>query len=318
MTPPSRARRPGHSRPAGHAERSDAPEHAGSPERLGHSARLGHTQRGHAQPGHAQRSVGELLRFWRERRRLSQLALALDAEISTRHLSFVETGRATPSREMVLRLAEQLDVPLRERNTLLLAAGYAPVYPEATLDAPELAAVRTAIRQVLAGHEPYPAIVVDRDWNLVDANASVSLFTEGLPPELLTPPVNVLRASLHPAGLAPRIVNLGEWRAHLLGRLRRQIAITADADLAALYQELRAYPCDRPEPEIELPGPSDVVVPLRVRHAAGELAFFSIVASFGTPLDITVSELAIESFFPANPETAATLHRRAASVGRRV
>jgi transcriptional regulator with XRE-family HTH domain len=254
-----------------------------------------------------QRPVGELLRQWREHRRLSQLALALDAEISTRHLSFVETGRSTPSREMVLRLAEQLELPLRERNSLLLAAGYAPVYAESGLDSAPMAAVRAAIRQLLTAHEPYPAVVVDRSWNLVDANASVALFTADVRPDLLTPPANVLRASLHPEGMAPRIVNLGEWRAHLLGRLRRQIASTADPGLANLYDELRAYPCDQPEPEIELPGPGDVVVPLRMRHDDSELAFFSTVATFGTPLDVTVSELMIESFYPADAETAAVL-----------
>lgn len=259
-----------------------------------------------------QRPVGELLRRWREHRRLSQLALALDAEISTRHLSFVETGRSLPSREMVLRLAEQLDVPLRERNTLLLAAGYAPVYPESGLDAAPMAAVRDAIRKLLTAHEPYPALVVNRDWSLVDANASMALFTAEIRPDLLAPPANVLRASLHPEGLAPRIVNLGEWRAHLLGRLRRQIAATADPGLAALYDELEAYPCDQPEPEIELPGPGDVVVPLRIRHADGELAFFSTVATFGTPLDVTVSELMIEAFYPANSETAAVLRSTSA------
>ena len=261
-----------------------------------------------------QRPVGELLRRWREHRRLSQLALALDAEISTRHLSFVETGRAQPSREMVLRLAEQLDVPLRERNSLLLAAGYAPVYAESGLDSAPMAAVRAAIRQLLTAHEPYPALVVDRRWRLVDANASVALVTAGVRPDLLAPPANVLRVSLHPEGMAPRIVNLEEWRAHLLGRLRRQIASTADPGLAALYDELRAYPCDQPEPEIELPGPGDVAVPLRVRHADAELAFFSTVATFGTPLDVTVSELMIESFFPANPETAAFLPARSSGV----
>jgi len=253
------------------------------------------------------RPVGELLRGWRERRRRSQLDLALDAEVSTRHLSFVETGRSKPSRDMLLRLADQLDVPLRERNGLLLAAGYAPVYSHAPLDAPAMEAVRAAVRLVLAAHEPNPAMVVDRGWNLVDANRSVALFTAGLPPHLLAPPTNVLRASLHPEGLAPRIVNLGEWRAHLLGRLRRQVELTADQDLAALLEELRGYPCDQPEPRIELPGPGDVVVPLRVRHGDGELRFVSIVASFGTPLDITVSELAIESLFPADAETARAL-----------
>lgn len=254
-----------------------------------------------------QQTVGALLRQWRERRRLSQLDLALDAEISTRHLSFVETGRSRPSREMVLHLAEQLDLPLRERNHLLLAAGYAPVYAETALDAPRMAAVRAAVRQVLQGHEPYPAVVVDRAWSLVDANAGVALLTGDVAPELLAPPANVLRASLHPDGLAPRIINLGEWRAHLLGRLRRQVSLTADPALAQLYDELRAYPCDQPEPEVELPGPGDIVVPLRLRHEGRELTFFSTVATFGTPLDVTLSELVIESFFPADPETAAVL-----------
>jgi transcriptional regulator with XRE-family HTH domain len=258
-----------------------------------------------------QRPVGELLRQWRERRRLSQMELALQAEISTRHLSFVETSRSKPSREMVLRLAEQLELPLRERNHLLLAAGYAPVYSETALDSPPLLAVRAAVRQLLAGHEPYPAVVVDRRWNLVDANASVALLTEGAALALLTPPANVLRVSLHPDGMASRIINLGEWRGHLLGRLRRQVALTADATLAALYDELRAYPCNQLTPEIEIPGPGDIVVPLRIRHGDRELAFFSTVATFGTPLDITVAELTIESFFPADADTASFLRRDA-------
>jgi transcriptional regulator with XRE-family HTH domain len=241
---------------------------------------------------------------------LSQLDLALEADVSTRHLSFVETGRSQPSREMVLHLAEQLDVPLRERNGLLLAAGYAPVYAETALDAPDapnMAAVRAAVRQVLAGHEPYPAVVVDRNWTIVDANAGIALLTEGVAPELLTPPANALRVSLHPRGMAPRIANLGEWRAHLLGRLRRQVARTADPVLAALYDELRAYPCDQPAPAVEAPGSGDIVVPLRLRHGERALSFFSTVATFGTPLDITVAELAIESFFPADAATAALL-----------
>jgi transcriptional regulator with XRE-family HTH domain len=259
-----------------------------------------------------QQPVGELLRQWRERRRLSQMELALQTEISTRHLSFVETSRSKPSRAMVLRLAEQLDLPLRARNHLLLAAGYAPVYAETALDNPHLSAVRAAVRQLLTGHEPYPAVVVDRGWNLVDANASVALLTEGVAPELLAPPANVLRVSLHPDGMASRIINLGEWRAHLLGRLRREVALTADAALAALYDELRAYPCDQPAPEAEIPGPSDIVVPLRIRHGDRELAFFSTVATFGTPLDVTVAELTIESFFPADAETASILRHDAA------
>ncbi|MBO3750252.1 helix-turn-helix transcriptional regulator [Streptosporangiaceae bacterium NEAU-GS5] len=248
-----------------------------------------------------QRPIGELLRQWREHRRMSQLDLAVQAGISTRHISFLETGRSNPSREMVLRLAEHLDLPLRERNHLLLAAGYAPVYPESALNTPRMAPVLEAIRRLLDAHMPYPALVVDRVWNMVDANAAVGLLSEGIDPDLLD---NVLRASLHPEGLAPRIVNLGEWRAHLLGRLRRQRAFTGDPELESLYQELAAYPCDQPEPEIELPGPGDIMIPLRIRHGAGELSFFSIVATFGTPLDITVAELAIESFYPADATTA--------------
>jgi transcriptional regulator with XRE-family HTH domain len=188
-----------------------------------------------------QKPVGELLRAWRERRRLSQLELALQADISTRHLSFVETGRSRPSSQMILRLTEHLDVPLRERNHLLLAGGFAPVFGEAPLDSPRMTAVRDAVRQILRGQEPYPAIVVDTAWNLVDANSGVGLFTVALPAELQEPPINVLRVSLHPNGLAPLIVNLGEWRGHLLGRLRRQLDITADSSVQA---ELEAYPCN--------------------------------------------------------------------------
>ena len=252
-------------------------------------------------------SAGELLRLWRERRRRSQLDLSIEAGISTRHLSFVETGRSRPSRDLLLRLAEELELPLRERNQLLLAGGFAPVYGQAGLDSPAMAGVRAALRQVLTGHEPYPAVVVDRGWNLVDANASVALFIGQADPALLAPPANVLRVSLHPDGMAPRIANLGEWRAHLLGRLRRQVALTADPALAELHEELRTYPCDQPEPEIEVPGPGDVVVPLRLRHGGRELSFLSIMATFGTPLDVTVAELAIESFFPADAKTGALL-----------
>ena len=219
----------------------------------------------------------------------------------------MENGRFAPSRDTILRLAEELDLPLRKCNHLLLAAGYAPVYSEAPLSSPEMSAVRRAVRQLLTGHEPYPAVVVDRSWNLVDANESVALFTEGTEPELLAPPANVLRISLHPDGIAPRIANLGEWRAHLLGRLRRRVALTADPDLARLLNELRAYPCDQPEPEVEVPGLGDIVVPLRIRHAGRELVFLSTVATFGTPLDVTIAKLAIESFFPADPYTASVL-----------
>jgi transcriptional regulator with XRE-family HTH domain len=256
----------------------------------------------------AHKPVGDMLRQWREQRRLSQLELALQADVSTRHLSFVETGRSTPSREMLLRLAEHLDVPLRERNVLLLTAGFAPVYSQTAFDSPRMGAIRAAIRQVLTGHEPYPAVVVDRHWNLVDANSSIQLFTRQIAQELLTPPLNVLRASLHPNGMAPYILNLAEWRNHLLGRLRRQVALTADPEVEKLYAELRGYPGGQPEAEVH----NDVVVRLRVRYKDHELAFFSIVASFGTPNDITVDELAIESFFPADDATASVLRAYAA------
>jgi transcriptional regulator with XRE-family HTH domain len=259
--------------------------------------------------------VGELLRDWRTRRRRSQLDLALDVGVSTRHLSFVETGRSAPSREMLLHLAEHLEMPLRERNALLLAGGFAPVYPESSLDAPQLSAVRRAVRQVLTAHEPYPAVVVDRYWDVVDGNRSLALFLDGAAAPLLAPPVNVLRLALAPDGMAPRILNLGEWRAHLLGRLRRQVEFSGDERLAALLGELRGYPCDQPEPEVEMPGPGDVVVPLRVRGPdEEELTFFSTVSTFGTPLDVTVAELVIESFFPADDRTGAAL-RRFADVG---
>lgn len=253
-------------------------------------------------------TVGDLLRKWRQHRRLSQLDLSIQADISTRHLSFVETGRSAPSRDMVLHLAEQLDLPLRERNRLLIAAGYAPVYAERSLGTTPMAAVRDAVRQVLTGHEPYPAVAVDGRWNLVDTNGALSPLLHGVAPALLEPPVNALRASLHPDGMAPRIANLGEWRGHLLGRLRRQVEHTADPELSALYDELVELPCDDEVPPVEHPGPGDVVVPLRLRHPAGELTFFSTVTTFGTPLDITVAELAIEAFFPADPATAAILH----------
>ncbi|WFF06572.1 helix-turn-helix transcriptional regulator [Micromonospora sp. WMMD1076] len=256
-------------------------------------------------------SVGESLRRWRDLRRLSQLELSIRAEVSTRHLSFVETGRSRPSREMVLRLADPLDLPLRERNRLLLAAGYAPAYPETALAAPRMAAVRAAVRQVLGGHEPYPAAVVDRGWHLVDANDSLAVLTERVAPELLAGRVNVLRASLHPEGLAPHIVNLGEWRGHLLNRLARQVELTGDAELAALEEELRGYPGGGPDRSVDQPGPDELVVPLRVRHDGGELCFLSTVATFGTPLDVTLAELSIESFYPADERTAAVLRERA-------
>ncbi|MDT0303022.1 helix-turn-helix domain-containing protein [Streptomonospora wellingtoniae] len=249
--------------------------------------------------------VGVLLRHWRARRGLSQLALSGLTGVSTRHLSFVETGRSAPSRGLVLRLCDHLDLGLRERNRVLLAAGYAPAYPETPLDDPQMAAVRTAVGRMLTGHEPYPAVVVDRRWDMLEANAGIALFTGLVADHLLSPPVNVLRASLHPEGMAPRIANLGEWRAHLLGRLQRQAEITDAADLRELYAELRSYPGgDGSAAERAPGGPGDFVVPLRLRHGDRELSFFSAVATLGTPVDVTLAELVVESFFPADADTA--------------
>lgn len=249
-------------------------------------------------------TAGPLLREWRQRRRLSQLELALEAEVSARHLSFVETGRSAPSREMVLHLAEHLDIPLRERNALLIAAGYAPVFPERTLDDPALAAARKAVDLVLAAHEPYPAIAIDRHWTLVAANNAVGAFMNVEDESLLAPPMNVLRVSLHPRGIAPRIANLGEWRAHVLDRLRRQIDASGDAVLIALLEELRSYPAPPSQPARDYGG---VVVPLELITPAGTLAFFSTTTIFGTPVDVTLSELAVEAFFPADERTARAL-----------
>lgn len=259
-------------------------------------------------------SVGHLLREWRQRRRLSQLDLALEADISTRHLSFLETGRSLPSREMVLRLAEQLDVPLRERNAMLIAAGYAPVFSERPLADPALAAARRAVDLVLAGHEPYPALAIDRHWTLIAANRAIPPLLAGAAPLLLQPPVNVLRLSLHPAGLAPQIANLAEWRTHLLARLRRQIEVTADPVLETLWRELCDYPAASADPKhlpAEAPDYAGVATPLQLVTAHGLLSFLSTTTIFGTPVDITLSELAIESFFPANAATQEILTRMA-------
>jgi transcriptional regulator with XRE-family HTH domain len=256
--------------------------------------------------------VGDLLRKWRERRRLSQLALALDAEVSTRHLSFLETGRSRPSRDMLLRLMERLEVPLRERNRILLSAGYAPLYPERPLDDPVLQPARQAVDRVLAAHKPYPAHAVDRHWTLVASNDVAWPLIGEVAPALLEPPINVLRLSLHPEGLAPRILNLGQWRSHILHRLRQQVESSADPVLDALLKELAAYPAPNEEgteaQHLDLYA-SGVVTPLRLRSSWGVLALFSTVTIFGTPVDITLSELAIEAFFPADEVTGEILHR---------
>lgn len=253
-------------------------------------------------------SVGPLLRGWRGRRRLTQLELALDAGVSARHLSFVETGRSKPGRDMLLAVAEQLRIPFRERNQLLLAAGHAPAFPERSLADTELAPVREALDRILAAHEPYPAVVFDRAWNIVATNAPMAELAASIDidPALLDPPVNLLRAGLHPRGLAPLIVNLAEWRAHFLQRLTQQIAIGGDDDLRALMDEVAAYPVPEGEDGVATEaGSGEMLGPVRLRPpSGGEWSFFGMFASFDTPFEVTTSELAIELLFPADRATA--------------
>ncbi len=257
------------------------------------------------------RTVGEHVKAWRMRRRYSQLECALDVEMSQRHLSFIESNRAKPSRDMILRIAEHLDVPLRERNAMLLAAGYAPHFQHRSLDDPSLAPARRAIDQILNAHEPFPALAVDRHWHLVSANAAISsLLALVSDQDLLQPPVNVLRLSLHPKGLAPHIVNLGEWQRHIVERLRRQIEISADAGLMHLLAEIQQFPGG----DDDASGISEsnaVMIPFRLSLPGGTLNFFSTTTVFGTPLDITLSEIALECFYPADAQTADALRRMA-------
>jgi transcriptional regulator with XRE-family HTH domain len=268
----------------------------------------------------SQPEVGSLLRQWRERRRVTQLELALDAGISARHLSFVETGRSKPGREMLLGVLEQLKIPFREQNRLLLAAGHAPAYPERSFDDPELAPVRDALDVILSGHEPYPAIAVDRLWNMVAANDAMLALTESvdIDPVLLEPPINVMRVGLHPRGFGQLFVNLGDWHAHWLKRLERQLAATGDEQLAALIDEISAYSVPEPENDAgtEITG-SEMLGPVRVRTPdGGRLSFFGMFASFDTPFEVTTSELAIELLFPADRTTAETLLERGRELSR--
>ncbi|MBT2507735.1 helix-turn-helix transcriptional regulator [Streptomyces sp. ISL-98] len=262
--------------------------------------------------------VGALLRDWRRRRRFSQLDLALLADTSARHLSCVETGRARPSRTMLLRLSAALDVPLRERNTLLLAADYAPAYRESSLDDQYMASVRSALDTMLTAHEPYPAIVVDRCWNVLTGNRAMAVLMDGIPPHLLEPQPNVFRLALHPDGLAPRLSNLGEVRGLFLERLLRQVNATGDAELRALYEEVHRYPvrADQENAGTDAPAarpspPSPIQVPLRIRTPWGELSMFSTMATFGAPADVTLSELAIELFYPLDEFTTKVLRELA-------
>ncbi|MFD8151388.1 helix-turn-helix domain-containing protein [Streptomyces sp. NPDC059720] len=252
----------------------------------------------------AGQGVGPLLRAWREQRRVSQLELALRADSSARHISFVETGRSRPSEEMVLRLAEHLDVPVRERNALLLAAGYAPRYPETPLDDPALDALRAGIERLIGGYEPYPALVVDARYDVVAANRGVMALVDGVSAGLLEPPLNAMRLALHPEGLAPRIRNLRAWRGHLLEQMRRQIALHRSAPLRALYEEVSAYPVPAEDPAEEAVEPVPYfALPLRIEHEGRTLSFISSISTFNTPMDVTVAELAIETLLPADPAT---------------
>ena len=255
--------------------------------------------------------IGELLSEWRRRRRLSQLDLAFEAEVSARHISFVETGRAQPSRGMVLRLAERLGVPLRERNTLLVAAGYAPTFSERPLTDPALEAARRAVDLVLSGHEPYPALAVDGGWNLVASNRALAPLLEGVDPALLQPPVNVLRLGLHPDGLAPRIANLTQWRSHLLARLGRQIEAAADPVLVTLRDELSRYPFPRKDTGTSTVAEdgAGVFVPLQIVTRSGLLTLFSTTTVFGTTTEVTLAELVLEALYPADAASAALLRR---------
>ena len=255
--------------------------------------------------------IGHLLRDWRKRRRLSQLDLACDAEISSRHLSFLETGRSLPSREMVLRLARKLDIPLRERNSLLVAAGYAPVFKATSLQDPKLDAARRVIDLLLRAHEPYPALAIDRHWTLLSANRVASLLMAGIDPSLLQPPVNVLRLTLQPGGLASRIINLVQWRSHLLDRLQTQIEVTADPVLVELRNELSDYrvPSQDDQSTTSETDFAGVAIPFQLATEAGVLSFLSTTTVFGTPVVITLSELAMESFFPADALTFDTLNQ---------
>ena len=247
--------------------------------------------------------IGDHLRSWRQRRRMSQMDLALDAEISTRHLSCLETGRAMPSRTMVLRLAEQLEVPLRERNTWLAAAGFAPAYPERSLEDPAMRPARAAVEAVLAAHAPNPALAVDRHWNLISANASVAPLMAGADPALLAGPVNVLRLALHPGGLAPRIGDLGALKAHFLARLARQATVSGDPVLAELLRELRDYPA----PPGAAEDPDALALPFRLRVGEAELSFLTTTMVFGTAHEVALSELTVETFFPMDETTREAL-----------
>jgi transcriptional regulator with XRE-family HTH domain len=257
-------------------------------------------------------AIGDRLRGWRERRHLSQLALALQADVSARHLSFVETGRARPGREMILRLADELDIPLRERNGLLMAAGFAPVFEERRFDHPSFDPVRAIIGITLERHKPFPAYVIDRHWNVVLSNAAVPELYEGVDAALMRPPVNVIRLMLHPGGLAPRIRDRSVWRSHLLAQMRRQIDLTADPQLERLLHEALAYPAP-PDEGAAAHGSGDTAVPLHIQTRIGCLSFIGATTVFGSPLDVTLEEIALEVMHPADDFTERAVRQAAAT-----
>jgi transcriptional regulator with XRE-family HTH domain len=251
-------------------------------------------------------SAGVLLRDWRQRRNLSQLDLAHRAEVSARHISFIETGRSRPTSDMILRLCDQLAVPLREQNRVLLASGFAPAHPEHRLADPPMAQVNGAIETILAAHLPFPALVIDQGWDLVAANDAVWKVLHGVSPALLEPPVNVIRLSLHPDGLAPRIVNLDEWRDQLVRRLRHELEASADPRLEALLDEVAGTTAPG-HASYDPRGAPDLVIPMRLRAGDTTLSFLSTTTVFGTPREVTLSELAIEAFYPADAATRVAL-----------
>lgn len=257
----------------------------------------------------AHQPFGWHLKAWRARRRLSQLQLALAADVSARHLGFVELGRAKPSRSLILRLAEELEVPLRDRNTWLMAAGFAPVFEERPHDDASVALLHAAIMSTLEAHKPFPAFAVDRHWNVVTSNAAVPELYDGVRAELLLPPVNAMRLTLHPEGMAPRLINLAEWAAHTISRLRREIALTADPRLVEILSEAQSFYPDA-QPEVAGKQAYPLAVPLKVSTSLGVLSFFSSVMVFGSPVDIGLSELAVELFYPADVETDRAVRRR--------
>lgn len=291
--------------PGGHL-RASVPAPGLVHDRLGHGPQAAGPASVRIVAGTNRNAAGQMLREWRRRRRLSQLELASLTGVSTRHLSCVETGKARASRQLLLYLADELDVPLRDRNELLLAAGYAPRYPHQPLGGQQLRAARSALTALLSGHEPYPAVVMDQHWHVVERNRSAAALMTGVSPELTRPPVNVLRVSLHPRGLAPQIINLPEWSAYLIGRLRRQLATTADPFLADLAREVSRYPGAGREREDGPPG-GEIFVPLRLRHAGTELRLLNTLTTFGAPRDVTLAELVLEAFYPADPATADAL-----------